>query len=256
MAAAAGLHVTVLEAAERVLCRVTAPAVSAFFEKVHREHGVTIRTGMQLESLHYQGGAIKEALCRDGSVVQTDLVIVGIGLLPNTEVAQAAGLEAGNGIDVDEYGRTTDPDILAAGDCANFPSAFLGRRIHLESVPHAVEHARSIAATVCGKLQAYDPVPWFWSNQYNLKLQIAGMTQGYDQLVLRRYPEPRALGAFYLKNGILIAADVVGHPADFMAARKLVGLRVACVPEHLADPAFPLKNYLAIVKAASQPETT
>jgi 3-phenylpropionate/trans-cinnamate dioxygenase ferredoxin reductase subunit len=255
VAATAGLVVTVLEAAERVLCRVTAPAVSAFFEEAHRARGVTIRTGVELESLHYQGGAIAGVECRDGSVVATDLMIAGIGQLPNSELAQTAGLDVSNGIDVDEYGRTADPDIFAAGDCANFPSAFLGRRIRLESVPHALEQARSVAATVCGHDKPYDPVPWFWSHQYDLKLQIVGLTQGYDEVVLRRYPEPHSLGAFYLKTGVLIAADVVGHPADFMAARKLVGLRAACAPEHLTDPAYPLKNYLDAPKKAVQTET-
>ncbi|MES2258440.1 MAG: FAD-dependent oxidoreductase [Pseudomonadota bacterium] len=251
VAARCQLQVTVLEAADRLLARVTAPEVSAFFEQVHRGHGVTIKTDVQVEGLTYSAGAICGIVCKDGSVVVADIVIAGIGQLPNSELAEAAGLRIDNGIAVDEYGRTSDPDILAAGDCASYPSAFLGRRVRLESVPHALELARTAAATICGALKPYDPVPWFWSNQYDLRLQIAGLSQGYDQVVWRRHAGPHSFAAFYLKHGTLIAADVVNHPAEFMLARKLVGMRAACDPAQLADTGYSLKHYLDAATAAA-----
>jgi 3-phenylpropionate/trans-cinnamate dioxygenase ferredoxin reductase subunit len=251
VAAQCQLQVTVLEAATRVLARVTAPEVSAFFDRVHRAHGVAIHTGAQVASLRCGAGAIAAITCTDGTEFPCDLVIAGVGQLPNSELAEAAGLHIDNGVAVDEYGRSSDPDILAAGDCASYPSGFLGRRLRLESVPHAVELARTVAATICGTLKPYDPVPWFWSNQYDLRLQIAGLSHGYDRVVIRQHTDAQVFAAFYLKDGILIAADIVNHPAEFMLARKLVGMRVACCPSQLADPAFPLKHYMDAIKTAA-----
>jgi len=239
-----GLQVTVLEGLPRVLARVTVPEVSTFFERVHREAGVDLRTSVQIE--RFEGAPeVSAVVLGDGTRIAADLVMVGIGLIPNVELAQAAGLAVDNGIVVDAYAQTADPDILAAGDCSNFPSAFFGRRLRLESVQNAMEQGRAAAHTILGKAQVYDPVPWFWSDQYDLKLQMVGLSTGFDQMVLRGDPaSQRSFAAFYLGDGRLIAADTVSRPQDFMTAKRLVALRATVDPAQLADESVPLKNLL------------
>lgn len=240
-----GLKVTLLEALPRVLARVTAPEISAFYETVHRAAGVDIRTGAMLEKLELDAeGSVAAVACTDGTRHPADLVIAGIGLVPDTGLAEAAGLAVDNGILVDEFCRTSDPDIFAAGDCANHMNGLAGRRLRLESVPNALEQARTAAACICGVMKPYDPVPWFWSDQYDLKLQMVGLSQGYDRFVLRGDPDKRSFSAFYLKQGMLIAADTVNRPQDFMIARRLVGRQRAIDPALLADEALPLKQFL------------
>ncbi|MGH6629327.1 MAG: NAD(P)/FAD-dependent oxidoreductase [Burkholderiales bacterium] len=180
----------------------------------------------------------------DGSRIETDFIVVGVGIVPNTELAQEAGLAVDNGIIVDEYTRTSDPDIVAAGDCTNHPSDFAGRRVRLESVQNAMEQGRAAAHTLFGKTDPYRAVPWFWSDQYDLKLQMVGLSTGFDQFVLRGDPAKRAFAAFYLKEGHLIAVDTVSRPQDFMLAKKLVASRTALDPASLADEAVPLKSLL------------
>lgn len=246
-----GLRVTVLEALPRVLARVTAPEVSAFYERVHREAGVDVRTGVEVRGFEFDASkdAVSAVICGDGTRVPADVVIAGVGLVPNTELAQAAGLAVDNGIIVDEYSRTSDPDIVAAGDCTSHPSALFGRRIRLESVPNAVEQARTAAATLCGKQRPYNAVPWFWSDQYDLKLQMAGLSQGYDRLILRGSIQDNTFAAFYLKEGRIIAADTVNRPQEFMIAKRLVAECVAIDPQRLADESQPLKALLQEVNA-------
>lgn len=240
VATKAGLKVTVLESMPRVLQRVTAPEMSAFYEKVHREAGVDVRTGVQLAGFEQQGEAIHVKLV--GGDVEGDLVIVGIGLIANTELAEGAGLEVDNGIVVDEFTRTADPDIHAAGDCTVHPSEFLGRRVRLESVQNAMEQGRAGALNMLGKATKYANVPWFWSDQYDLKLQMVGMSTGYDQVVLRGDPAKRSFGAFYLKNGHLIAVDTVSRPQEFMLAKKMVALKAKVDPAKLADETIAMKD--------------
>ncbi|ROH93478.1 pyridine nucleotide-disulfide oxidoreductase [Stagnimonas aquatica] len=237
-----GLHVTVLEGLPRVLARVTAPEVSSFFERMHREAGVDLRTGVQIS--HLEGEAqVETVVLTDGSRIAADFIIVGIGVVPNTELAAEAGLELDNGIVVDQHARTSDPDIVAAGDCSNHPSNFAGRRIRLESVQNAMEQGRIAARSMLGKDEAYQNVPWFWSDQYDLKLQMVGLSQGYDQLVLRGDPATqRNFAAFYLKAGKLIAADTVSRPGEFMLAKKWVAEGAVLPPAALADDSQPLKN--------------
>lgn len=238
-----GLKVTVLEGLPRVLARVTVPEVSAFYERVHREAGVDLRTGVVIEAFEGEGDRVTQVRLGDGSVIPADFVVVGIGLIANTELASEAGLAVDNGIVVDEYTRTSDPDIVAAGDCTNHPSEFLGRRLRLESVQNAMEQGRAAARTMLGKLEPYHMVPWFWSDQYDLKLQMVGMSAGYDQFVLRGDPATqRSFAAFYLKDGHLIAADTVSRPQDFMFAKKLVALRTPVDAAQLADENVPLKS--------------
>ncbi|MGH8461297.1 MAG: NAD(P)/FAD-dependent oxidoreductase, partial [Stenotrophobium sp.] len=240
------LQVTVLEGLPRVLARVTVPEVSAFFERVHREAGVDLRTGAEIAAFEGEP-EVTSVVLGDGTRITADFVVVGIGLMPNTELAQDAGLAVDNGIVVDEYACTADAHIFAAGDCTNHPSEFLGRRARLESVQNAMEQARCVARAICGKPEPYHMVPWFWSDQYDLKLQMVGMSAGHDRMVLRGDPATqRAFAAFYLKDGRLIAADAVNHPVDFMFAKKLVAARVPLDPAQLADASIPLKSLLPV----------
>lgn len=238
-----GLEVTLLEGLPRVMARVTAPEVSAFFEREHRAAGVDLRCGVQVAALH---GApeVHTVELADGTRLPADVVIAGIGLIPNIELAEAAGLAIDNGIVVDECTRSSDPDIVAAGDCANHPNHHYGRRLRLESVQNAMEQARVAAAAMLGDTAPYRTVPWFWSDQYDLKLQMVGLSAGYDQLVLRGSVEARAFSAFYLREGRLIAADTVNRPADFMFAKKLVAAAMALDAAQLADDSLPLKSFL------------
>lgn len=246
VAVRAGVQVTVLETASRVLARVTAPEVSRFYQNLHEENGVQIVTGVEV--CGFAPGecpvGVGAVLCRDGVRIDADFVVVGIGLLPNIELAEAAGLSVDNGVVVDEMGRTSDPDIVAVGDCTSQHSAFYGRRLRLESVPSAIEQARSAAAALCAKLRRSESVPWFWSDQYDLKLQMVGLSQGYERMVIRGSFEQRSFAAFYLQGDCVIAADVVGRPADFMVARRLIAERVPVDAAALADETVLLKNLL------------
>jgi 3-phenylpropionate/trans-cinnamate dioxygenase ferredoxin reductase subunit len=248
-AVAQGLQVTVLEALPRVLQRVTAAELSAYYERKHREAGVDIRTNVQVADLEVTGETVSAVICADGSRLETDLVVVGIGLIANTELAAEAGLGVDNGILVNEYAQTSDPDIHAAGDCTNHPNPLLGRRLRLESVPNALEQSRVAAAGMAGKLKAYASVPWFWSDQYELKLKMVGLSEGFERLVLRGEPQTDSFSAFYLKDGKVLAADTVNRPQDFIAAKRLVAEGIAVTAEQLADDSRPLKELLPVPAA-------
>jgi 3-phenylpropionate/trans-cinnamate dioxygenase ferredoxin reductase subunit len=243
-----GLVVTVLEAAPRLLARVAGAEISAFYDRAHRQAGVDIHTGAAVTALHPSTenpacvGAVELA---DGRSFPCDFVLAGIGLIANVELAEAAGLPVGNGILVDEYCRTTDPHVLSIGDCANHPNALMGRRLRLESVPNAIEQARVAAETICGRLSPYAATPWFWSDQYDLKLQAVGLAEGHDEVVVRGDMQTRAFTVFYLRQGVIVATDSVNRPADFMAARKLVGNAVRAQASVLADTSVPLKELAA-----------
>ncbi|MBR9912021.1 MAG: FAD-dependent oxidoreductase [Gammaproteobacteria bacterium] len=240
-----GMHVTVLEMAPRVLARVTAPELSEFYTRVHDEEGVTIKTGIAVSGFEGKD-RVSRVVCADGSHFDADLVIIGVGIIPNVELAEAAGLKVDNGIVVDKYARTEDPDIVAAGDCANHPNAFYDIRLRLESVPNASEQAKSAAASICGKDKVYHALPWFWSDQYDLKLQIAGLSQGYDEVVIRGDKDQgRSFVAFYLKQGKLISADCVNRPQEFMVSKKIIAEGLAVDPARLADESLKPKEMIA-----------
>lgn len=223
---ALGLEVTVLEATERVLERVTAPEVSAFFDRIHREEGVDIQTDALVDAMSGDG-RVREVILASGESIPADLVIVGIGVEPNTDLAAAAGLAIDNGVVIDDQARTTDPDIVAAGDCASHHMARYGRRIRLESVPGAGEQAKVAAATICGKSKKVAALPWFWSDQYDVKLQIAGLNTGYDEVVLSGDPtRDRDFTCFYLRAGELIAADCINRPRDFVFSKRVITQQV------------------------------
>jgi 3-phenylpropionate/trans-cinnamate dioxygenase ferredoxin reductase subunit len=246
-----GAQVTVLEAQPRVLARVAGAAVSAFYQAVHEAAGVAILTGTTAECVDIEGDRVVAVRCGGGRVLPADLVVAGLGMLPNVEAARAAGLADAEGIAVDSCSLTADPEIVAAGDCTVQPSALYGRRIRLESVPNALEQARSAAASVCGLAKPNLSVPWFWSDQYDLKLQLAGLPQGHDTCVLRGDPARRSFCAFYLQQGRLLAVDAVNRPAEFMLARRVLAQRPQVDTERLADEALPLKELLAGAPAAA-----
>ena len=237
-----GLEVTVLEMEDRILKRVTTPAMSTFYEDLHTSKGVAIRTGVRVES--FAGSdRLTGVVCEGGEVVPADLTVVGIGVVPNVELAQAAGLDCDNGVVVDEYTRTADPNIHAVGDCTNHPNPLLGRRLRLESVPNAMEQSRVAATNLAGQSKAYANVPWFWSDQYDLKLQMVGFSTEAEHHVVRGNPATRQFAIFYFDGDILTAADAVNSAREFMAARQLVGKRLDA--GQLADPGVDLKTVLA-----------
>jgi 3-phenylpropionate/trans-cinnamate dioxygenase ferredoxin reductase component len=247
-----GLVVTVLESAPRVLARVTAPALSDFYERIHRESGVDIRTGVTVTGFAPArgSGAVGVVECAEGQSFAADFVLIGIGLVPNVELAIKAGLDVDDGIVVDEASRTSDPDIYAIGDCAmHAHHGFLRRRIRLESVPNALEQARAAAASIAGRSIPQASAPWFWSDQYDLKLQMVGLSEGYDELAIRGSMETSSFIAFYLKQGVVTAADSVNRLGEFMAAKRIVGERMEITTARLADELVPLK--LLIQSAAA-----
>lgn len=238
-----GLKVTVIEAMPRVLARVTAPEISAFYERVHRARGVDLRTGVGVHA--FEGDATVDAVVlADGTRIEADIVIAGIGLIPNTELAEAAGIAVANGIVVNLQTRTSDPDVFAIGDCTQHENAFFGRSMRLESVPNAIEQARVAASVITGKPAEYNAVPWFWSDQYELKLQMVGLSQGFEQIVVRGDINGESFSAFYLKDGVVISADAVNRPQEFMVAKKLVADRIKVDASQLADEGFVLKSLL------------
>jgi 3-phenylpropionate/trans-cinnamate dioxygenase ferredoxin reductase subunit len=248
-----GLAVIVLEGAPRVLARVTAPEVSAFYERFHRYAGVDIRTGVTVTGFGAgaDGASVAEVRCGDQAVA-ADFVLVGVGLVPNTELAERAGLAVDGGICVDAASRTSDPDIFAIGDCAiHLKHGFLQRRIRLESVPNALEQARAAAAAITGKPVPAATAPWFWSDQYDLKLQMAGVSDGYDELAIRGSTDGTSFIAFYLSDGRVIAADAVNRPSEFMASKRLIGDRIKASAADLADEAVSLKALIASAAAAA-----
>jgi len=234
-----GFDVTVLEAADRVMARAVSPEVSAFYEACHRAAGVAIYCGATVRAL---GGTerVTSVETTSGQTFPCDVVIIGIGIVPNVELAAAAGLACDNGVVVDEFARTADPNVVAAGDCTNHPHPLLGRRVRLESVPNAIHQAKVAAATLLGAPAAYSEVPWFWSDQYDLKLQIVGLSTGYDEVVLRGDPATRSFAAFYLRGGQLLAVDAVNRPREFLAGKKLVATRATLTAAQLGDPSLDL----------------
>jgi len=241
-----GLDVTVLEMAERVMNRVTCAEVSSFYEREHAHHGVRIICNAKVRALagDPHSRRVRAVLTEDGAEHPADVVIVGVGVLPVDELATAAGLECSNGIKVDQHCRTSDPHVYAAGDCTQHENLHYGRWLRLESVDNAFEQATTAAQNLLGVPTVHDKVPWFWSDQYDLKMIIVGICQGHDTVVTRGAPSSRSFSACYLRNGELVAIDSVNSPKDQMAARKLIAARARPQIDKLADPAIALKDVI------------
>jgi 3-phenylpropionate/trans-cinnamate dioxygenase ferredoxin reductase component len=236
-----GCEVTVLEMADRVMNRVVAPRVSQFFDEEHRAHGINLYCDTLVTRLE-GGGAVEQVVCGDGSRHAADAVIVGVGAVATTTLASESGLKCDNGIVVDEHCRTSDADVFAAGDCTNHPSLRYGRRVRLESVDNAFEQGKTAALNLLNKPTVHDRVPWFWSDQFDSKLLIVGLSQDYDRQVLRGDPATRSFSVCYLKVRELIAVETVNHSKDYMAARKLIAERALMDLDKLSDPNTPLKE--------------
>jgi len=236
-----GKAVRVLEAQSRLMPRVVPPILSDFYRDLHTGQGVDISLGVALSEIAGHQGKVSEVVLSDGSTCPADLVLVGIGVVPNIELAQDAGLSVSNGIVVDERLRTDDESIYAIGDCAEHPNPFAGARVRIESVQNAVDQAKCVATAVMGRSENYRAVPWFWTDQFDIKLQMAGLSGHYGQVITRGEPESRKFSLFYFRDGRLAAVDSVNRPGDHLAGRKLIGAGTGITPEQAADPSVDLK---------------
>lgn len=240
-----GLEVDVLELAPRVMARAVTAEVSEYFQARHREAGIRIHLGVQATSIEAEDGKVTGVSLSDGRHLPADLVVVGVGVLPNIELAAEAGLPVAAGIIVDEYLATADPNISAIGDCALFASPRFGGSQRLESVQNATDHARCLAARLTGDSKPYDSHPWFWSDQGDDKLQIAGLTTGYDRVVLRGDPGKKAFSAFCYHGDRLLGIESINRAGDHMFGRRLQAMDRSITPEQAADESFDLKSALA-----------
>lgn len=239
VAVTSGMEVHVIEMESHILQRVTTPEMSAYYHHLHTSRGVQIHTSTGVKGFTGDNGRVKGVFAGDQTFA-ADVVIVGIGIIPNIELAKDAGLTCENGIVVDDHCRTSDPHIYAIGDCSNHPNPLLGRRLRLESVPNAMDQARVTSANIRGQDKVYAAIPWFWSDQYELKLQMVGFSADGNQQVLRGDKSANQFAVFYLKDGVLVAADAVNSPKEFMLCKNLVGKPVDAA--RLADPATDLKT--------------
>lgn len=240
VAAKLGLKVTLVEMADRILQRVAAPQTSDYFRTLHQSHGVDIREGVGLERLTGET-AVTGAVLSDGSALDLDFAILGVGITPATALAEAAGLAVENGIATDARGRTSDPNIWAAGDCASFP--YRGTRIRLESVPNAIDQAEVVAANIMGAEEDYIAKPWFWSDQYDVKLQIAGLNTGYTNVV-ERIGTGQTASFWYFKDDALLAVDAMNDPRGYMIGKRLIEAGKSADPVLLANAEADLKPLL------------
>ncbi len=241
VAAKMGLKVTLVEMAERILQRVAAPQTSDYFRALHRSKGVDIREGVGLDHLTGKDGTVTGAVLSDGSSIDVDFVLVGVGIVPNTQLAEAAGLALENGIKTDEFGRTSNPHIWAAGDCASFP--WKGERLRLESVGNAIDQAECVADNIMGAETPYTPKPWFWSDQFDVKLQIAGLNTGYDHVVTRDGTDG-AQSHWYYAGESLLAIDAMNDPRAYMVGKRLIEAGKSPAPATVSDPDTDLKALL------------
>lgn len=242
VAAKKGVNVTLVEMADRILQRVAAPQTSDYFRVAHTAQGVDIREGVGLDHLIERDGRVGAATLSDGSEIEIDFAIVGVGILPASELAEAAGITLDNGIKVDEFGRTSSPNVYAAGDCASLP--YKGERIRLESVQNAIDQAENVAANIMGQDVPYVPMPWFWSDQYDIKLQIAGLNRGYDAVYERRDTDSDAQSFWYYQGDTLLAVDAINDSRAYMVGKRLIEMGKSPTPQEAMDPETNLKALL------------
>ena len=239
-----GLEVDVLELASRVMARAVTAEVSDYFQKRHAEAGVRIHLGVMATAIEADGDDITGVSLSDGRHIPADLVVVGVGVLPNVELAAGAGLPTASGIIVNDHLLTADPDISAIGDCALFASLRFGGSLRLESVQNATDHARCVAARLTGDAKTYDGLPWFWSDQGDDKLQIAGLTTGYDRVAVRGDRAQRSFSAFCYKSGRLVGIESINRASDHVFGRRVLAMNRSIEPEQAADTGFDLKAAL------------
>lgn len=241
VAATKGLKVTLVEMADRILQRVAAPETSNLFRSLHQSHGVDLREGVGLKQI-LGDLAVTGATLTDGTTLELDFIIAGVGVTPATSLAQAAGLAIDNGIKTDALGQTSDPHIWAAGDCASLP--YHGGRIRLESVQNAIDQAETVAENILGAARPYCPMPWFWSDQYDVKLQIAGLNTGYDRVITRTGEKPGAISFWYYNTTTLLAVDAANDPRAYMIGKRLIAAGISPAPATIADSQTDLKGLL------------
>jgi 3-phenylpropionate/trans-cinnamate dioxygenase ferredoxin reductase subunit len=245
-----GKSVTVVEAADRLIARAVAPLVSDFYLRAHTSRGTDVRLGTGVAEIRGEHGRVTDVVLDDGTALPADLVVIGVGVVPRTELAEQLGLRCEGGIVVDELARTSEPTVVAAGDCTVLPNPLTGEGlVCLESMPNAVSQARVAAATLAGAPRPYSDVPWFWSDQGDLKLQMAGITAGYDELVLRGSPDSQSFSVLYYRDGRLLGVNAVNRPADYLAVRKALSSGAELPAELAGDDDVALKSLLA--KAAA-----
>ena len=237
-----GGDVTVIEIGDRPLGRAVSPAMSAFFLESHQAFGAKVRLGVGVAAIHGVDGRATSVELTNGERIGADVVIVGVGVTAEDALAREAGLACQNGVVVDAFLSTSDPSISAIGDCAQFPSVWLGAPVRLESVQNATDQARAVARRLVGKPEPYDALPWFWSDQGDLKLQIAGLSHGVDQWVTRGDPASRAFATFGFRGGKLAAVETVNRGAEHMAARRLIAAGTTLTPEQAADLSFDVRK--------------
>lgn len=236
--------VTVLEVQDRIMAGVVAPEISEFYRRVHSTRGVKILTGVQANEIHSEDCRLSAVTTVDGSSLSADMVLIGVGITPNEELAAAAGLKCDNGICVDEYATTADPDIVAAGDCTNHPNGFLNKNVRLESVHNAVEQAKTAAASLCGKQKSYRQIPWFWSDQYKYRLQMAGIPGPNDRRIVRGAVAQGSFSVLFFSKDGLTACHAVNTPDDYVSCRKILENSIRFTPEQAADPSFYFRSII------------
>ena len=238
-----GINVTLIEMENRIMSRTVDPVISKYFDSLHRQNGVEIFLEAALEKFEGKD-AVERVICSNGQIIEADGVLIGVGILPNQELAESAGLNCNNGILVDEFGRTEDTSIFACGDCTNHPNAYLNKNLRLESVHNALEQAKTVAMSLLGKQEKYNQVPWFWSDQYDKKLQIVGFSDDHDELVIRGSIEEDNFMLFFLKEGKLIAVNAVNNPKEFLICKKLVANKQKISSDAISNQSVDLKELL------------
>jgi 3-phenylpropionate/trans-cinnamate dioxygenase ferredoxin reductase subunit len=241
-----GKQATVLEAADRLIARAVSPLTSEYFRAAHERRGTSVRLSTSIEAFEGSNGRVTGVRLFDGEVIPADIILVGIGVVARGELAEKLGLDTSNGaIVVNEYAETSNPKVLAAGDAVLLPHPLgLGNLVRLESVQNAVDQAKVVASTIVGSREPYHAVPWFWSDQADIKLQIAGLSTGFDQTVLRGNPDDDKFSVLYYREGTLLAIDAVNEPSDYMAVRRALAAGASIDPLAAADPSVALKNLI------------
>lgn len=237
-----GLSVTIIEMAGRILERVTSQIISDFYTKVHSEEGVKILTNTSVERITKKSKDM-EILTNNGSI-RADFIVVGIGVIPCDELASESGLKVQNGILVNEFCETSEKDIYSAGDCTVHPNSYYNKDIRLESVHNAIEQGKTVASSIMNKKEPYNQIPWFWSDQYDLKLQIAGLCIDYDDIIVRGNSDSRSFAVFYMKNNYMIASDCINCPGEHMMSRKIISDKIIVDKNRLSDDSIPIKEVI------------